>query len=418
MIGSLDKPQEKQPDSPSFGSRDEFLEDQMRRAYGFFRDARNPGNGLYRDSLTTARQPDLSPSSIAATGMGLIALCIADREGYERDAAEMAVQTLKSLAGEASEITPGRNGAGFFWHFLDYDTGAAIESLDGVSTLDTAILVAGALFCRQYFSGNHEIRRLADTLYTTINWEEAIASVEENRFYWNLDNPGSNTAAPFSEIMILAWLACNSGSEKAEDIWKRSYGSPESLPTHDYKEYRLLREGDGYLSHFVPQFCFYLVHPFGESPVYREYLSNAAKADKECWREKKRYPDCFWGCGAGTADGDDGEYYRADTLADNPHDIVSPHIISGFLPVCSEGEDDLYDMYRQVFSDAEAGYGSAYYPYGLWRFKADAPPPRWMPERYVGIDFSLMLFGLAERKHPGFFSTYNDFFSAETRKSS
>ncbi len=398
----------------NFGSRDEFLEDQMRRAYDYFRDARNPDNGLYRDSLTTPLQLDSKPiSSIAATGMGLVGLCIADREGYEGNAAESAVLTLKALAGEVPSVTPGRDCAGFFWHFLDYDTGAAIENLDGVSTLDTAILVAGALFCRQYFNKDQEIRRLADTLYTSIDWEKAIASVEGKRFYWSTDR--SSTAAPFSEIMILAWLACNSGSEKAEDLWKGSYGSPESLPTHDYRGHRLLTEGDSYLSHFVPQLCFYLVHPFGESPVYKEYLSNAAGADRESWRDKKRYPECFWGCGAGTAGGDDGEYYRADTIADNPHDIVSPHIISGFLPVCPEGSDDLYELYSQVFSDPETGYGSDYYPYGLWRFKADAPPPLWTPKRYVGIDFSLMLFGLAERKHPGFFGAYNDFFTGHSR---
>ncbi len=401
------------PVSPPFGSRDEFLEDQMRLAYYFFRDARNPANGLYRDYLTTDGREGRKPVSIAATGMGLISLCIADTEGYEDDAEHKAVLSLRALAGELPSVSPGRNTAGFFWHFLDYDTGAAIENIDGVSTLDTAILVAGALFCKQYFNGNPEIRRLADKLYTTIDWEEAIASVEGESFYWNPDNAHSNIGAPFSEIMILAWLACNSGSQDAEDIWKKSYGSPESLPTQDYKGYKLLKEGDGwggYLSHFVPQFCFYLVHPFGESPAYREYLSNAAKADRESWRDKKRYPDYFWGCGAGTAGGDDDEYYRADTITDNPYNIVSPHIISGFLPVCPEAGDDLYELYGQVFSDAATGYGSDYFPYGLWRFKADAPPPLWMPTAYIGIDFSLMLFGLAEWKHPGFFSAHNEFF--------
>lgn len=421
---------EKQSEHACFRSKDEFLEDQMKRAYDYFKDARNPKNGIYKDYLTTQPQTGHSPISIATIGMGLIALCIADKEGYEENAGEMASLTLKAINGELPSVNPERNGAGFFWHFLEYETGAAIENVDGISTLDTAILVAGALFCKQYFHENPDVSRLADTLYESIDWEKAIASVEHGTFYWNLGTDSNpiceqdsdnafcgtfgNTGGPFSEAMILAWLASNSGSPNAKELWKKHYGSPENLPTLLYKNYKLLRHDDataggGILSDFVPQFCFYLAHPFAESPLYMTFLLNAAEADKESWRDKKSYPDYFWGCGAGSG-GSDGYGYEADTIKDNPENIVSPHIISGFLPVYHGGEDDLYSIYRTVFIDAETGYGSKDFPYGLWRFKADALPPLWVPKTYVGIDFSLMLFGLTERKNPGFFSTYNDFF--------
>lgn len=415
------------PVNPPFGSRDEFLEDQMRLAYGYFRDARNPANGLYRDYLTTDAREGRRPVSIAATGMGLISLCIADTEGYEDDAESKAVLSLRALAGELPSVSRGRNAAGFFWHFLDYDTGAALEHRDGISTVDTAILVAGALFCKRYFEGNSEVARLADILYGSIEWERAIASVEEGTFYWNLDEAGNpvrerhddnafsgtfgNTGGPFCEAMVLAWLAGNSGSPAAGELWTRHYGSPETLPTIQYREHRLLTEGEGgcALSGFVPLFCYYLAHPFAESPVYMGRLLDAALADRESWEEKGAFPGCFWGCGAGSS-ANDGAGYRADTLMDNPENIVSPHIISGFLPVLPQGADDLYAIYSQVFSDAETGYGSREFPYGLWRFRADALPSLWVPKTVVSIDFSLMLFGLAERKHPGFFSAYNDFF--------
>ena len=399
----------------------------MRLAYGYFRDARNPANGLYRDYLTTDGREGRKPVSIAATGMGLISLCIADSEGYEGSAAEMAIHTLKALAGEMPSVTPGRNGAGFFWHFLDYDTGAAMENIDGVSTMDTALLIAGALFCKRYFGENSEVARIADILYGSIEWDRAIASVEQGTFYWNLDGAGNpirerhddnafsgtfgNTGGPFCEAMVLAWLAGNSGSSSAGELWRKHYGSPQTLPTTQYREHRLLSHGDAgcVLSGFVPLFCYYLAHPFAESPVYMGYLLDAAQADKASWRERGAFPGCFWGCGAGSS-ADDGAGYRADTLVDNPESIVSPHIISGFLPVLAEGADDLYALYSTVFSDAETGYASTDFPYGLWRFRADALPPLWVPKTVVSIDFSLMLFGLAERKHPGFFSAYNDFF--------
>ncbi len=51
---------------------------------------------------------------------------------------------------------------GFFYHFLDMKTGERFEDSE-LSTVDTALLLAGALFCQSYFDGAHpeevEIRR-------------------------------------------------------------------------------------------------------------------------------------------------------------------------------------------------------------------------------------------------------------------
>ena len=420
-------------DDVLFRDREAFLEDQMERAYGYFRDARNPVSGLYLDFLPIGHDTGYRPASIATTGMGMVALCIADLEGYEDNAADMVVRTLRALTGELPQVDPGRNEAGFFWHFLDHDTGEAIAHVDGVSTVDTSILVAGVLFAKEYFKDVPEVARLADKLYHSIDWEKAIADVDKGAFHWSLDEDGNGVTepdpdnpfaetfgtlgVPFNEQMVTAYLAANSGSPRARELWDRYYGSPESLPTCDFKGHRLLTDrptGDARkysLSHFVPLFCYYLAHPFSESPEYMGFLSSAAKADRESWKEKGGYPDCFWGHGAGTA-GDDGRGYGVDTIADNRENIVSPHIISGFLPVHPEGADDLFSIYRDHLGDPATGYGSESFPYGLWRFRADAPPPAWSPGTYVGVDFSLMLFGLAERNHPGFFASHNDYFSS------
>ncbi|NIP82569.1 MAG: Tat pathway signal protein, partial [Gemmatimonadetes bacterium] len=62
---------------------------------------------------------------------------------------------------------------GFFYHFLDMETGDRFEQVE-LSTIDTALLLAGALFCRQYFDGDDlaeaEIRALADSLYRRVDW--------------------------------------------------------------------------------------------------------------------------------------------------------------------------------------------------------------------------------------------------------
>ncbi len=66
--------------------------------------------------------------------------------------------------------------SGFFYHFLDMKTGQRFEDSE-LSTVDTAILLAGALFCQSYFDGAEaeeaEIRRLADEIYRRVDWRWA-----------------------------------------------------------------------------------------------------------------------------------------------------------------------------------------------------------------------------------------------------
>ena len=56
---------------------------------------------------------------------------------------------------------------GFFYHFLDMDTGLRFQQVE-LSTIDTSLLLAGALFCQSYFTGRESgrvihsrLRRLA-----------------------------------------------------------------------------------------------------------------------------------------------------------------------------------------------------------------------------------------------------------------
>ncbi len=67
---------------------------------------------------------------------------------------------------------------GFFYHFLDMETGRRFGRVE-LSTIDTALLLAGALACREYFDGpgaaDREVRALADSLYRRVDWNWARA---------------------------------------------------------------------------------------------------------------------------------------------------------------------------------------------------------------------------------------------------
>jgi hypothetical protein len=151
--------------------RDEaLLDDVERRGFHYFWDLADPHTLLIPD-----RAPTPSFSSIAAVGFGLTAYGIGAERGYvtRQEAAARTLATLKSLLAMKQGPEPhGVSGYhGFFYHFLDMRTGERFQTVE-LSTIDTALLVAGALFAQSYFDRPEEqpIRDAAEQLYERIEW--------------------------------------------------------------------------------------------------------------------------------------------------------------------------------------------------------------------------------------------------------
>ena len=143
--------------------------------YGAFRyawDQANPVNGLIRD-----RSQPWSPCSIAAQGFGFSAICIAVDHGWvSRAAAATRVRTALETFWNTPQglAVSGVNGyKGLFFHFLDMNTGTRTWSSE-LSTIDTALLLAGILDAKQFFNGGApdeiQIRALADSIYRRVDW--------------------------------------------------------------------------------------------------------------------------------------------------------------------------------------------------------------------------------------------------------
>jgi hypothetical protein len=154
---------------------DPFFGELQERTFRFFWETGNPDNGLIPD-----RYPTPSYSSIAAVGFGLTTYPVGVERGYitRQQARQRVLATLRFLAAAPqSSATRGVAGyRGFFYHFVDMKTGERFEDSE-LSTVDTAILLAGALFCQSYFDGADpeevEIRALVDTLYRRVDWQWA-----------------------------------------------------------------------------------------------------------------------------------------------------------------------------------------------------------------------------------------------------
>ena len=148
----------------------DLLDDISRRSFRYFWEQASPRTGLVLDRAITLG-PTEDPgnhrrvASIAATGFGLAAVCVAqDHRWIGREAArDRVATTLRFLAHEA----PQKHG--WFYHYLDPETGERAWHSE-VSSIDTALLLAGVLTVRQCMEGDPEIVNLADTIYAGVDF--------------------------------------------------------------------------------------------------------------------------------------------------------------------------------------------------------------------------------------------------------
>jgi hypothetical protein len=132
--------------------------------------------------LAPDRYPSESPASIAAIGFALTAYPIGVAHDYisRNQAITRTLATLRYMSnlphGPEEEGSAGYQG--FFYHFLDSQDGLRSQAWQiELSTVDTALLMAGVLFAQSYYDGQGadetEIRSLAEQLYRRVNWQWA-----------------------------------------------------------------------------------------------------------------------------------------------------------------------------------------------------------------------------------------------------
>jgi hypothetical protein len=375
-----------------------------------------PGIGIYLDAL--AINTGDKPVALAANGVGLISLCIADAMykktgdalNWDANAEAKALQTINEWI-RLKNTQGAVNVNGLFHRYLDPKDGSYVWGITEHSTIDNAIMAAGFLFCRNYFNKNTEIVAKTTELLNSMDFTAAISG---NTMYMILDDNGARSvvANPFNEYIVLAWFAKNSnpafpGYANAQTYWNNNFSDATKLPKFDYPAGNsTLSESNSFPQpSFHVQFAYYYCHYFMNNTAYMTFFKNQATADRTWWKNNTTQQTA-WGNGAGEIPGGG---YSADAIYKNPNMIVSPHIIAGFSPVDANVKNDLVALYNN-------GTGAAVYKIPgtsrefLWRYKFRTPADR---ASYVqAVDFSTMLYGLAalpEYLGTGFFNKYNDF---------
>ncbi len=358
-------------------SDDSFLEEMEKANFQFFWEQANPQTGIVKDRCNVRGSDKGVLGSIAATGFGLTALCIAEKRGYVSYAAarDRALTTLRFFWKKMS------HERGFYYHWANISTGERLWKSE-VSSVDTAILLCGVLMCRQYFE-HSEISELAHEIFNRVDWNWLS---EDTRILPHGWTPETGFLQyrwdSYSEMMMMYLLGLGSSSHPlppaAWDAWKRT--------TFEF-------DGIRYIGSYAPLF----VHQYsqgwfdfrGKRDKYANYFENSILATdvhrRFCLSLANRFPDYsdnLWGITA--SDSEHGYEIWGGPPSSGPIDgTIAPCASAGSLPF-------LPGPVMRVLRTIQYRYGAGTWSrYGF--VDAFNPLTHWYDSDIVGIDTGISM---------------------------
>lgn len=279
----------------ALSAKDElFLDDLERRASRYFVEQADPHSGqvLDRAKADSISLDSRRMASIAATGFGLSALCVAHRRRY-LDQTMIRDQILRTMRFHAHEL-PHEHG--FFYHFNDAVTGKPLDRSE-VSSIDTALLLCGVLIARAYFRDEPKIHKLATLIYNRVDWPWMLSSKAGEMSLFSMGwKPASgflsSTWDHYCELMMIPLLALGSPTHPVPaSVW-----TAWSRPATTY-------DGLTYISGADPLFVHQYSHAWFDfrhrRDAYADYFENsilATRAHKAfCLDLGEPYSNRYWG---------------------------------------------------------------------------------------------------------------------------
>jgi hypothetical protein len=342
-----------------------LLDAVARETFDYFWNEANPDNGLIRDRSTPT-----SAASIAAVGFGLTAIPIGiDRGWINREQGYERVRTTLETF-----LNGGVEGVhGFFFHFVDMNTGRRAWNSE-LSSIDTTLLVAGALAAGEYFEGT-EVAEMAQRLYENVEWDWMQTRKNALSMGWTPEEGFIDALWDhFDESIILYALAIGSPthpvSAETWTAWER--------PVNTTGEYIYL-PGEPL---FVYQYPLAWLDLRNREDAFANYFNNTVRA---CERNRQfsidnadrytTYQNGVWGLSA--SDGPNG--YRAYGAWSNNHDgTIAPYASVSCLPFTPQAAlESTRAMLQQYGSRVWREYGF------VSAINADA---NWYSKDHIGID--------------------------------
>jgi hypothetical protein len=377
------------PPAPSTFSQEDhdFLYELECLTFRYFWEQASPATGLVKDRCNVrVGTDDGIVASIAATGFGLTAICIADEEGFilRDQAVERVTTTLRSLWKKLP------NHRGFFYHWANINTGERIWDSE-ISSVDTAILLCGVLACREHFK-EKEITQLSNDIFNRVDWTWLSEDTSLLAHGWTPEFGFLPVRWDYySELMMMYLLGLGSGSHPLRpDAWNA------------WKRLKFEYDGLRYIGSFAPLF----IHQYsqawfdfrGKRDRFTDYFQNSVIATdahrRFCLELSSQFPtysDDLWGITA--SDSERGYVIWGGPPAMGPLDgSVVPSAAAGSLPFLPEPT-------MRVLKNIRNRYDRAWCRYGF--VNAFNPIKNWYDTDTVGIDTGITML-MAENARTGF----------------
>lgn len=213
-----------------YGVPQEFTDDLKERTFTYFWEVVDSTTWQTDD-----RYPTKNFTSVASTGFALPVYVIGIENEYitREEGTDRVLNVLEWLwnapTGDAPEGVTGYRG--LYYHFLNYETGTRFKDVE-LSTIDTALLMAGVLTAQSYFDEEdpeeQRIRALADSLYRRVEWDWAMNGNSTMSMGWRPERGFIEAQwTGYNEAMILLILALGSPDhaipDDSWDVWTSTY---------------------------------------------------------------------------------------------------------------------------------------------------------------------------------------------------
>ena len=372
--------------TPYQGTDDQLLDDIQRGSFQFFWNETNPATGLVKDRAYLNGNDTRTMSSIAATGFGLSALCIGNARGYGKpaDIVDRVRATLRFLWNTMPQVH------GFFYHFVDMNTGARWEQVE-LSSIDSSLLLCGVLTARQYFV-DAEIQDLATKIYNRVDWPWMLNGGPTFSMGWKPES-GFLTARweHYCELMMIYLLGIGSPTNPVSpDTWKAF-----TRPTVSFQGLTYISGNDPIFTHQYSQ-AWYDFR--AKKDAYANYFDNSVTATKAhklfCLSLQSKfsdYADDLWGISA-------SDYAGGYTAWGGP---PPQGPIDGTVVPCATGGSlaFVFDDCMKVLRNIRGAYGPK--AWGKYSFvDAFNPLTAWYDTDVLGIDLGITML-MAENHRSG-----------------
>ena len=366
---------------------DHLLDDVERACFQFFWEEANPTSGLVKDRSQAGGLDSRNVASIAATGFGLTALCIADHRGWQdqKSIRDRVVNTLRFVESRVPQAH------GFFCHFLNLQNGERVFQSE-VSSIDTAIFICGVLTCRAYF-GDSQIHSLANRIFERVDWNWLLRGEKTLSMGWTPERGFIRSRwDSYSELMMVYLLGLGSSStgmkKESWDAW-----------TRPYFEFNGIRYIGSHAPLFVHQYSHAWFDFRGKRDKYADYFFNSAIATKvhklwclELAREFPDYTEDLWGITASDSARGYAVWGGPPAMGRIDGSVV-PCASAGSLPFLPEETVRVLKNIREKYETR------AWQKYGF--VDAFNPLTNWYSPDVIGIDVGITLL-MAENARTGF----------------